>query len=149
MPLRHACRYHWIFANSVVLKILPVYPGRPVRLLGRAARLVTAPLRGLIWRTLNVVMLLHYRLPLRLWPRESLEREMMGAQGTAMCAPPACMHAHLKSMSQFELAVRSLYMRRCNVAMHTRFTAASARADSPKSTFAGRAVARSTSKWLR
>lgn len=92
MSLCHACRYHWLFANSVVLKILPVYPGHPMRLLGRAARLGTAPLRGFLWRILHVSFLLHYRLPLRLWPRESLEREMMGAQGAAMYAAAACMH---------------------------------------------------------
>lgn len=107
------CRYHWVFANPVVQKLLPVYPGRrPLPPLGRLARAVTAPVRGLLWRTLKVVMLLHYRLPVRLWPRQSLEFEVMGSQGPSMCVPrkppPVTCACHLfctsYSRSQREMA---------------------------------------------
>lgn len=64
------------------------YPGRgPRSPIGRAARAVTAPVRGLFWRSLKAVMLLQHRLPRRLWVSGSLEQEMLGVQGVSVCAP--------------------------------------------------------------
>jgi hypothetical protein len=72
------CRCDWAFHNRILQKISPTYPGDTLGPVSRTIHLVTAPVRWTVWRAIELTFLLHWRIPRRLWPRQSMSYDTTG-----------------------------------------------------------------------